>query len=235
MRARGWRPAFPLGAQTVTTGLPLVSSFSWDTGAEVHWKSGPVDVAGAVTRGAPAAPAAFSAPAGPSLSGRVALLPAPGLTVGLSAARGQWVDDAVASIGGLVLGRTHQRVIGADAEYGMARWLLRAEWIRSSFDLPVAVLPALTADSAFVEGRVRWTPRWQAAARVERLAFTSIVDPSSPSSPIPWDAPVKRVEAVIGYRVVRNLELRGGWQQDWRTAGRVTERGYPVAQALFWF
>src|SRR6187399_220273 len=36
MRGRGWRPAYPLGAQTQRGGIPLVSASQWDTGVEAH-------------------------------------------------------------------------------------------------------------------------------------------------------------------------------------------------------
>jgi len=51
----------------------------------------------------------------------------------------------------------------------------------------------------------------------------------------PWDAPVTRAEAVVGYRALRDLEVRVGWQQNWRSAGRVLDRGYPLLQVLYWF
>jgi hypothetical protein len=46
---------------------------------------------------------------------------------------------------------------------------------------------------------------------------------------------VNRVEAVLGFRAHRHLELRGGWQQNWRDGGRVRERGLPVFAVLGWF
>jgi hypothetical protein len=32
MRARGWRPSYPIGSREIATGLPLVTAFRWDTG-----------------------------------------------------------------------------------------------------------------------------------------------------------------------------------------------------------
>jgi hypothetical protein len=93
---------------------------------------------------------------------------------------------------------------------------------------------ALSAWSAFLEGRYRLSPRWQLAGRVEHLGFGDVRDASG-SAPTAWDAPVSRVEGIIGYRILRNLELRAGWQQNWRTLGRVHDRGFPALQALYWF
>jgi len=46
---------------------------------------------------------------------------------------------------------------------------------------------------------------------------------------------VTRVEAVVGFRVTRPIEIRAGWQHNWRDGGRVHERGYPALQVLYWF
>ena len=41
-----------------------------------------------------------------------------------------------------------------------------------------------------------------------------------------------RIEGVVGFRATRRLEVRAGWQHNWRDAGRVHERGFPAVQAL---
>ena len=56
MRGRGWRPTYPIGSQTIETGVPLVSATRWDTGVEARWRPGLMELSGAVTRGAPAVP-----------------------------------------------------------------------------------------------------------------------------------------------------------------------------------
>ena len=50
-----------------------------------------------------------------------------------------------------------------------------------------------------------------------------------------WDAPVTRVETTIGFRAARTVELRGGYQYNWRDGGRVTRLGFPTLQVLYWF
>ena len=50
-----------------------------------------------------------------------------------------------------------------------------------------------------------------------------------------WDAGVSRVEGILGFRAARSIEIRGGWQQNWRKGGRVTKQGYPELQVLYWF
>src|SRR6185503_1912510 len=113
------------------------------------------------------------------------------------------------------------------------RWIVRAEAFRSRFELPISLADprdsSVDAWSAFVEGRYRLTPRWNAAARVDRLGFGP-----APSSPASWDANVTRGEVTIGFRALRRLDLRVGWQQNWRDGGRIRSRGVGIFQTLFW-
>jgi hypothetical protein len=93
----------------------------------------------------------------------------------------------------------------------------------------------LPAVSGFVELRHRFHPRWQAALRVERLTFGTIQGTLDGGLPTAWDAPVDRAESAITFRASRRVEVRAGWQHNWRDRGRVVERGFPAAQVLFWF
>lgn len=240
MRARGWRPSFPIGSHEIATGVPLVSAFEWATGAEAHGQVGRFDLAAAVTRGAPAFPAPINAPGGPAVSGRIGAEAGLGFTLGASAASGRWIDRSVLSaVPERQRDRSSQSVVGADLEYSHARLLVRAEWLRSAFDIPSSAAPEirspLVANSGFLEGRYRWHPRWQGAVRAERLTFSRIRGTLFEAAATPWDAPVTRVEATLGFRAARNLELRAGWQHDRRQGGRIRVRSYPAAQVLYWF
>lgn len=240
MRGRGWRPSFPIGSTEQRGGVPLVTAFRWDTGAEAHWHAGRLDLAGALTRGAPASPAAFDRHANPTWSGRAAVTAATGLTIGVSAARGRWIDrGALNSVPAASREESRQSVLGADVEFGLGPWLVRGEWLRSAFQIPVLADPhvssPLVASTGFVEGRYRWHPRWQTAVRVEHLAFSEIRGTLLGGGLVPWDAPVSRIEAIVGFRATRSLELRAGWQENRRSGRRVLTRGYPALQVLYWF
>jgi hypothetical protein len=235
MRARGWRPSFPIGSTDVEPGIPLISSINWPTGAEAYWRSGVVEAAGALTLGSAAGPAVFSLDRGNQWSGRIGVATPSGLTAGFSLARGQWLDDDVIERAGG--GAATQTLSVVDAEYGRGPWLLRGEWIRSTFQIPLRDSPAtdqLPAWSAFTDVRYRISPRWQVAGRFDRLAFGTIDGTTTPVSRT-WDADVTRLEAVLSYRVSRRLEVRGGWLEHWREGGLVRRRGMPAASVLFWF
>jgi hypothetical protein len=241
MRGRGWEPTYPVGADTLTPGVPIVSAFRWDTGIEAQWHPGWLSLAGAVTRGAASVPAVRRDDnTGGTWSGRAAVGGTSGLTVGVSGARGPWIDAATLSL--VPLDDRHddtQTIIGADVEYGWGAWLIRGEELRSVFELPIidaaSVDTHLATWTGYVEARYRLRPRWQIAGRVEHLNFSTIADAANGENPITWEAPVKRVSADIGYRATRRLECRIGLQVDWRDGGRVTHRAYPAAQVLYWF
>ena len=180
------------------------------------------------------APPSASPDRRPNLSGRVAVTAMPGLVVGVSGAAGHWINDDLLGTFSDARRDSTQTMVGTDVEYGRGRTLVRGEWLRSRFDIPlVGAVSPLTASSGFVEGRYRFHPRWQASARAERIDFSEI--PGAQGAPITWDIPVQRIEVVIGYRAARNLKLRAGWQHNHREGGRVQERNYPALQVLYWF
>jgi hypothetical protein len=237
MRGRGWQSVFPIGSAALRQGLPLVSS-RWDTGVQASWRGPVLELAGAVTMGAPAQPRLRATNDGRQWSGRTAFHLPSGLTAGVSGARGSWIDRGVLSFVPLDRRRSAQTLVGADLEYGRGRWLVRAEWLRAVFAVPLAGGPApgvdLAAASAFADVRYRLHPRWQIGVRLDRLTFSRLQDTIS-GDPVQWDAPVSRLETVVGFRVRRSIDLRAGWQHDWRAGGRVRQRGYPAVQALVWF
>jgi hypothetical protein len=237
MRARGWQPSYPIGSTSLEPGVPLVSVSKWDTGISGIWQNGWLDLSAAVTQGAPAVPVVRETNDSLMWSGRAAARLPGGVTLGASGARGTWLTERVLDL--TPTGRetpATQSIVATDIEIGSGPWLVRGEWLRSVFELPISLEPqprtALDAWSAFVEARYRPAPRWQVGLRVERLAFGSV--PGGPGR-VTWDADVDRVEVALGFRATRRIELRGGWQHNWRDGGRIRRRGLPVLAVLCWF
>jgi hypothetical protein len=240
MRGRGWQPFYPVGSPAPAPGISLASAFRWDTGIEAHWRHDWLDLAGAITEGSPAVPVVRETNDGRQWSTRVALTSMSGLTFGVSAARGDWIENQVLQhVPAEYRQHAAQSLAGMDVEFGRGPLLTRGEIIYTTFELPMIgatpVNQTLKAWSAFGEARYRWHPRWQVAARVDRLSFSDIAGALSAGLPTPWDAPVDRVEGVLVYRALRNLEVRGGWQENWRQSGRVRQKGFPAMQAIYWF
>jgi hypothetical protein len=234
MRARGWRSSFPIGSPTAGPGVPIISAFQWDTGVQVSWKGGPVELSSAVTNGSLSSPRVSDDNGGKQVAARAVVTPAVGLVLGASAARGAWLSRTVEE------GKSPaQRAFGADVEYSRDYWIVRAEMVWSRWGLPSPLAPsnarAVSAAAAWLEGRYRITPRVFVAGRADHLGFSelrgTLLDPAG----APWDAPVKRLEGSIGYYVKRNLVLRAGAQGNWREAGRDRQRTYFAGQLAYWF
>jgi hypothetical protein len=234
MRARGWRSNFPVGDPTPGPGLPLISGFRWDTGVQVRWKAGPVEVTSAVTQGTLSNPRLSDDNGGKQISARVAVTPAVGLVIGASGAGGAWLSRSVPGSD-----RSRQSAFGADIEYSRDHWILRSEMVFSRWSLPIPLAPSnvqsLHALGAWVEGRYRLTPRIFVAGRADRLGFSELQGTLAGSPTLPWDAPVTRFEAGAGYYLQRNLVARATVQSNRRSGGRVTERAFVSAQLAYWF
>ena len=235
MRGRGWQPSFPIGSQALRPGLSLINASHWDTGVQISAQVRGIALAGAVTQGPPARPSVRDRTPGLGWSGRASLTLPAGIVVGASGGRGNWIDRAVLDQTSLDSGAASQRVVGIEAEAGRGRWLLRTEWFHAAFTLPIAAVPVrLGARVGFVEGRYRFGARWQVGARAERLRFAHI-EGSPLRGSTPWDADVDRAEAALSYRATTSMEIKVGWQHNWRDGGRVRTRGFAAIQLLYWY
>jgi hypothetical protein len=234
MRGRGWQPSFPIGSQTLRPGLSLINASHWDTGVQISAQVRRLAVAGAITEGPPARPSVRDRTPGLGWSGRASLTLPAGIVVGASGGTGNWIDRAALDPSSFD-GRASERVVGVDAEAGHGRWLLRTEWFHAAFTLPIGAAPVdLGARVGFIEGRYRFSPRWQFGARAERLRFAR-VEGSALRGATPWDADVDRVEGALSYRPTTSTEIKAAWQHNWRDGGRVRERGFAAIQFLFWY
>jgi hypothetical protein len=237
MRGRGWQTTFGVGNPEASRGLPLVTAFSWDTGVQVStgWRA--VAVAGAVTNGSASNPRVSDDNAGKQIALRAALTPATGLVIGSSFSRGAFLGRRVLNEMTAGSGRQFvQRVHGVDAEYSRDHWVVRADAVRSQWQLPEFSSPStqgrLKALAGSVEARYTFMPGAYAAARVERLTFNRIAGTTRIAT---WDAPVSRYEIGGGYYLQRNVVARLSYQHNTRDGGRVTRDGLMAAQLLFWF
>ena len=233
MRARGWRPAYPIGSLDVATGMPLISAFRWDTGVQVRVGPDSLSASAAVTNGTTSDPRTRDNNGGKQVAGRLQWRPGAALALGVSAARGAYVSDAALSTATLLAGsaRSVQRALGADAEYSRDHWMLRGEFIWNQWQVPT-LSQSLDAASGFVEGRYKLSPGLFVASRIDRLGFTELA--SSLFGTRTWDAPVTRLETGAGYYIRRNLLAKGTYQHNWRDGGLVRSRGLFAAQLHFW-
>jgi hypothetical protein len=229
MRARGWRPSYRLGSQEISTGMPLVTAFRWDTGVQVHAGTERMMAGAAITNGTVSDPRGRDNNDRKQVSARVQWQPIAGFLVGASGARGDYLADSVRDL--LTSRRSAiEEAMGFDAEYSRGQWLVRGEAVNVRWDVPTIETP-LVARSAFLEGRYKILPGVFAAARADRLTFNTVAGTVAERT---WDAPVTRVEAGVGAYIRRNLLLRSTYQHNWRGGGLVRNRQQVAFQLQFW-
>lgn len=237
MRGRGWLSSFSIGNAAAEHGLPLVTSFRWDTGVQVNtgWRA--VGVTASVTNGSASNPRVSDDNSGKQLATRVSVSPVTGLVVGSSFARGEFLSRRVVNAMGRDGGDYVQRAHGLDLEYSRDRWMVRSDTVYSQWQVPLEPEPLtrglLKAVAVSLEGRYAFLPGAYAAARAEHLAFNRV---SGTRGVVPWEAPVTRYEVGGGYYFQRNLVGRLSVQQNRRpAAGRVRQSTLVAAQVLYWF
>lgn len=239
-RGGSWRVWYPVGDGEWAPGVPLVSAFQWDTGAEMRLGSdgGMIEASASVTQGSLSRPQPWDENGEPQVTGRLALRPLAGLVAGFSASRGEFVEGAAAEAASAFTGRRegfHQDALGIDVEYSRGRSLLRGEAVWSRWGLPSIQVPRLTSPveawSAFLEGHHRVIPGLTLAARVERLEFSRIRGSQREAT---WDAKVSRVEGAAAYALRRRFIAKAAYQYNWREARR-RRQGLVIGQLVLWF
>jgi hypothetical protein len=229
MRARGWRPSYPLGSQAIETGMPLITAFRWDTGIQLRIGSERLMMSAAVTNGTISDPRTKDNNGGKQLSARVQWIPATGLILGGSGAGGPYLADSVRSmLGGHV--SSSQRAFGFDAEYSRDQWLVRSEGVWDRWTVPTLSTP-LDALGVFVEGRYKILPGIFVAGRADTLRFNRV---SSALQTQTWDAPVTRIETGLGTYLRSNLLAKVTYQHNLRDGGLIRARTLLTAQFQFW-
>lgn len=238
MRGRGWLSSFSLGNLTADRGLPIINSFRWDTGIQIHGVNGIVEWSGSVTTGSLSNPRVDDDNDGRQIAGRSVLRPAPAVAVGASVSRGAFLSNGIerALTTGQRVGDGIQQAVGVDAEYSEGRFLARGEIIRSRWSLPIALTSLdqerLGATAVLGEARYRLFPGLQIAARAESLTFDSIRTATGPQR---WEAPVRRIEIGASYSIIRNIIVKSSWQQNTRDGGRVRADSLGAVQVIYWF
>lgn len=244
-RGGGWLVSYPIGPAEPQPGLPLVNAFRWDTGVEVRLGDQPLQVSAALTQGTLSSPRVRDDNDGKQVSARVAWQPATGWVLGLSGARGQYLDRALAAAIPAGSSSSLQQAWGADLEWSGGYWIARAELVWSEWEVPT-VPERLRAVGIFAEARYRVAPGLSLAARIDHLGFNHIqAPPGSTGYPDPagtaiggsagWDAPVSRVEAGLAYVPCRNVILKVASQHNWRDGGFVRRQGFLAGQLVLWF
>jgi len=237
-RGHGWLVQYPVGDPRPDHGVPFVNGLRYPAGIEVRVGGSQVEASVAVTTGTPSIPNARDVGWHPQVSARVGLRPVTGLVLGASASHGTFLSRSLTDMLGTTGagGANDQSAFGFDVEYSRGYWIVRAEGIYSRWRLAASAPPYVAsplAGFAFdVEGRYRILPGLYAAVRLDRLDFSEIC---GSAECLPWDAPVRRVEAGGGYSLRRNMIVKGVYQYNWRDGSYQPTLGLASLQLLVWF
>jgi hypothetical protein len=194
-RGEGWWVRYPRLSLQGEQGVPLTSARRWDTGVQVRWGDGPVDVAVALTNGSLSKPLTVDDNGGKQVSARVGWRPSAALSLGASLAKGEFVsDEARGALPVSTQNRGYrQDALGIDAEVSGGHVVLRGEVVASRWFTPFVdgePTRRLGAMAGWIEGRVKLSPRWSVAARAERLGFSNfqsgIETPENPAGMAPY-------------------------------------------------
>ena len=237
MRGRGWLSNFQTGNLAQGPGLPIVNTSEWDTGVQVHGINGILEWTGAVTAGSLSDPRFHDNNDGRQFAGRAVVRPFASTAVGVSAARGAWINRSLEQeLAGANTDPSQQIGLGADVEYSAGPFLVRGEAIRSTWKLPafgsLGLTDPLAAISSLIEGRYKIVPGLYVAMRGDRLDFSRIRGRNGLTE---WDAQTWRFETGVGYSLTRNLTFKGTWQKNGRDGGRVRKDAFVAGQVLYWF
>ncbi len=237
MRGRGWLSSFGAGDTAPAPGVPIVNTARYDTGVQVHGVAGAFEWTTGVTTGSLSDPRIGDNNGAFQVAARGIVQAGPAVRIGVSGARGAWMDRAVdaAAPASPRSDALHQQAVAADVEVSSGRWLARAEWLRSRWDIPLAATGGavhLDATALTTEARYRVWPGLSVAARAEGLWFSPL---AGTTTTVPWEADVRRVETAVTYALRRNINAKLAWQMHWRDGGRVRRDGLGAAQLVYWF
>lgn len=175
-------PVYPYGASVTVSGT------RWDGRAAV------IDTSPLRTR------RVFAATNPPRLGTVVVgggVTPVVGLRVGASMARGAWWRAEEAG----VADDRDSTVVALEAEYAVRYTKVSAEWVRDSLQTRAG---HEVASGWFVQGQQTLTPRWFAAARVERIGAPA----AGPSPGVTQTSRLMGTEETVGYRLTPEITLR---------------------------
>lgn len=189
---------------TFGSGMPLVDDSYWDVGVTVVGSQRPLEYALGMVAGTPGwGSTSQDENGGKTVLGRIGFAPVPALRVGVSGARGPYLDRSVRSQlpAGAAIEDYHQQLAMADLEILVGHVELRAEAAHNVWESPW--IGDLEVNGGYVEARVALPIGAFVAGRWDALRFGRILDSSGTLQP--WDHDVTRIEGGAGYRFDRNV------------------------------
>ncbi len=193
------------GSSLRFNGLPIIYDICWDFGIQAVGALWRLEYLAALTQGTLSDPRTGG---GDNNDGKqvvlhLGLVPAPGLVIGASYARGPYLDSSVGNaLQGAEVEDFHQEVIGFDLEFGIRHFRLIAELAANRWESPNITdgqgnRVDLKNVGWYVEGKYTLSAGFYASVRYGRITFGEIDDGSG--NRVAWDEPVERWESGLGF------------------------------------
>lgn len=229
------------------SGAPPVWGAPYPWGALASGRIGPVTTQVAVLNSAPSGEPESWALDGtfsrsPNVAGRASVQPAPEVRMSLFYSRGPYLQDPLE--GELPAGRgpdDYLQQIGG-LEVVLARWLavVRGELFLDRWEVP-NVGDEVDELSWYLEGTLRPRPGLEVSARYGAIHYGRLptggggdgpYGGSGPAGPR-WDHDFRRLQIAVGYRLGRNVGLKGEYALN-RTSGPVDPSDDLLSAQLWW-
>lgn len=206
----GWDGA-DYGSGAGAPGMPIVDDYGWDFGVVALGSVAPFEFSAGLTSSAPG----WGSPGedvndGKAVLGRVGLVPAAGVRLGVSGAQGAYLGDWTRYA--MPAGRTeadYRQTLGmADFSYELGHFDLRTEGFVNEFE--TAYCGTLRSSGGYAEGRYGFDNGMWLAVRAEAMRHSDL---TAGALTRPWDDDIDRLDVGLGYRLSRGAALKGVWQR----------------------
>lgn len=199
------------GDSAPATGVPMIAPYPYDLGGSLKLDLGHFSLKGALIGGSISESQNNFSRIGRTVVGRAEWNPEPAWRVGVSYARGPYLEAEAAEelLPGQSLLSQYQTTTGADVTYSAGAWQVVGEWARSKWDV-ATLQQALGASSWYLEGRCKLQPGLFVSARYSRMVFDTI-DTNLPTlaARLPWDGNVSKLELGAGFYASKDVLLKG--------------------------
>jgi hypothetical protein len=208
---------------TGSDGVKLVAKQAYLTGVQLFGKLGWFGYSLGLANGALSNPTDMSLTRRPMVFGRVHVQPMIGLALGVAAASGNYLNHSLVQSRHADLQPEEYRhtIAGADIEYSRGYFVFFGEGAFSRWKSPY-LDESLDAVAFSAEGRYKILPRLYIAVRYGQIDFSEITDAQDMDADgsllEPWEFPIRRFEAAIGYNLSRQAIIKAVWQNN-RTTG----------------
>lgn len=192
-------------------GVTAVYEACWITGVAAFGTANTVRWMAAAGKGTLSNPEARENK-GFQLAGRIAWEPTTWVAVGISGGVAPYLQHGNFLPAGTSREDVLHRLVGTDLAVSWRDFDLHAELLWSSWDAPLFLEESVQATSWYLELRYQVLQRIYAAGRADWMVFSKIQSPTGELTP--WGFDVTRLEAGIGFKLLREWMLKAVIQRN---------------------